>query len=56
MLTAPFCSVCKEVEKVFEKLAERLKSNKRITIGVYDATVNEVERLTIPGFPTIRLY
>lgn len=53
---APWCGHCKSLAPKYEELATQLKSNKNILIAKIDSTMNEVEGVSIKGFPTIKLF
>ncbi|KAM8798351.1 protein disulfide-isomerase A2 [Eudromia elegans] len=53
---APWCSHCKEMAAAWEELAERYKDHEDIVIAELDATANEMENLTIHGYPTLHYF
>jgi len=53
---APWCGHCKTLAPIYAKLATRLKDVKGVTIAKMDATANEVESVSVSGFPTIKFY
>ena len=54
---APWCGHCKQLLPNYEEAAKKLKAkNPKIVLAKMDATENEVESVTITGFPTIKFY
>ncbi|NWI56203.1 PDIA2 isomerase, partial [Calyptomena viridis] len=53
---APWCSHCQAMAAAWEELAERYKDHKDIVIAEMDATANELENITIHGFPTLHYF
>lgn len=53
---APWCGHCQQLEPVYNKLAELVKSAEDVVIAKIDATANENSALNIEGFPTIYLF
>ena len=54
---APWCGHCKKLLPEYEKAAIKLKEkNPKVILARMDATENEVESVTITGFPTIKFY
>lgn len=50
------CGHCKQLEPIYEKLAEHFEKDDDIVIAKMDATANELEHTKITSFPTIKLY
>lgn len=53
---APWCGHCRKFEPNYKDVARRLKHVKSLKIMKLDATRNEVEGMSIMGFPTIVLF
>jgi len=53
---APWCGHCKKLTPLYEELAKKLSHNKSLVIAKVDATANEVEGVSIKGFPTIKFW
>ncbi len=54
---APWCGHCKKFLPEYEEAAKKLKEkNPKILLARMDATENEVESVTVTGFPTIKFY
>jgi len=53
---APWCGHCKKLEPIYNELATSLKSNTNLVIAKMDSTANEVEEVSIQGFPTIKFW
>lgn len=50
---APWCPHCQAMEAAWEELAERYKDHEDIVIAKMDSTANELENITIHGYPTL---
>jgi len=53
---APWCGHCKKLTPIFDELAKNLAHNTNLIIAKMDATANEVESVSIQGFPTIKFW
>ena len=53
---APWCGHCKKLAPIYEDLAKKYKDNKKLLIAECDATENEIESVSITGFPTIKFW
>jgi protein disulfide-isomerase A1 len=53
---APWCGHCKTLAPIYSAVATKLKDISGVVLGKMDATANEVEGLSISGFPTLKYY
>ena len=53
---APWCGHCKALEPIWEELGDKLKNNEDIVIAKMDATVNQVDSIRVPGYPSLLLF
>jgi len=53
---APWCGHCKSLAPIYEELATSLKHNTNLIIAKMDATANEVDGVSIQGFPTLKFW
>ena len=53
---APWCGHCKQLAPIWDNLGEHFKENDDVVITKMDSTKNEVDRLTISGFPTLKFF
>ena len=56
MFYAPWCNHCKEFMPKYEEAAKILKKNNKLILAKIDGSANEVEQVTITGFPTILFF
>lgn len=53
---APWCGHCKTLAPHFDEAAKRLANNPNIVIAKVDSTENEVAKVDIQGFPTLKFW
>ncbi|NXI32544.1 PDIA2 isomerase, partial [Sterrhoptilus dennistouni] len=53
---APWCAHCQAMAAAWEELAERYKDREDIVIAEMDSTANELENITIHGYPTLHYF
>uniref|UniRef100_A0A663LTC7 protein disulfide-isomerase n=1 Tax=Athene cunicularia TaxID=194338 RepID=A0A663LTC7_ATHCN len=53
---APWCSHCQAMAAAWEELGQRYKDHEDIVIAELDSTANELENITISGFPTLHYF
>lgn len=53
---APWCTHCQEMAAAWEELGERYKDHEDIIIAEMDATANELENISISGYPTLHYF
>jgi len=53
---APWCGHCKELQPKYSALATSLKEVKTVVIAKVNAETNELPKVKIEGFPTIKLW
>jgi len=53
---APWCGHCKSLAPVWEELGVATSQINDLVIAKFDATANEVEGLSIRGYPTLKFY
>jgi protein disulfide-isomerase A1 len=53
---APWCGHCKKLAPIYDEVAKNLAHNKNLIIAKMDSTANEVDGVSIQGFPTIKFW
>ncbi|CAD5122607.1 DgyrCDS11019 [Dimorphilus gyrociliatus] len=53
---APWCGHCKNLEPIWNELGEKYAERSDIVIAKIDSTANEIENVSIRGFPTIKFF
>ena len=53
---APWCGHCKALAPIWEELGEIFKDSQDIIIAKIDATVNQIDSVRIPGYPSLLLF
>jgi len=53
---APWCGHCKKLSPIYDELAANLKHNTHLVIAKMDSTANEVDGVSVQGFPTIKFW
>ncbi|XP_038053242.1 protein disulfide-isomerase-like [Patiria miniata] len=53
---APWCGHCKKLAPIFDDLGKNFADREDLIIAKMDSTANEVEGVSIGGFPTLKLF
>ena len=53
---APWCGHCKKIAPIYDEVATKLANNKNLIIAKMDSTLNETDKVSIQGFPTIKFW
>ncbi len=53
---APWCRHCKALAPKWDELGEHFKDSDSVVIAKMDSTANEIEEVTVEGFPTLKLF
>lgn len=53
---APWCGHCKKLVPIYDELAAKYADNDKLIIAKMDSTANEVERIQVSGFPTLKFF
>lgn len=53
---APWCGHCKSLAPKYDELAADLKDVKGLVIAKIDSTMNEIEGVSVSGFPTLKFF
>ncbi len=53
---APWCGHCKALAPKWDDLGKHFEDNDKVVIAKMDSTANEVEEVSVEGFPTLKLF
>jgi len=53
---APWCGHCKALAPVWDELGAAVSNINDLVIAKFDATANEVDGISIRGYPTLKFY
>jgi protein disulfide-isomerase A1 len=53
---APWCGHCKKLAPIYEELAAKFADREDLVVAKMDSTANEVEGVSITGFPTLKFF
>ena len=53
---APWCGHCKKLAPIWDELAEKFEGAKDVVIAKVDSTLNELEEVSVQGFPTLKMF